>query len=181
MVQNETYMKIKCLRSDNGEGFTSNEFCETHGIKRQFSTVKIPQLNDVVERKNRTVQESAKVMLNEAKLLDAYWREAVYTAVYILNRGQIRLNRDKTPYELWYGRPSLVKYFKVFGSNCYIKRNENDLGNFDSRTDEGIFLGYPSTKKAYRCYNKRLHKIVESADVRVDNIKPRRGRSHVSV
>ena len=87
------------------------------------------------------------------------------------------MNKDNTPYELWYGRPALVKYFKVFGNNCYIKRNEDDLGKFDSRTDEGNFLGYSSTKKAYRCYNKRLHKIVESADVKVDDIKPRKEKN----
>ena len=56
---------------------------------------------------------------------------------------------------------------------CYIKRNEDHLGKFDSSNDEGIFLGYSSTKKAYRCFNKRLHKIVESVDVRIDDIKPR--------
>ena len=82
------------------------------------------------------------------------------------------MNKDKTPYELWYGRLALVKYFIVFGGNCYIKRNEDDLGKFNSRTIEGIFLGYSSTKREYRCYNKRLHKIVESADVKVDDIKP---------
>ena len=75
-------------------------------------------------------------MLNEAKLSDAYWKEAVYTVVYILNRGQIRLNKDKISYEIWYGRLASVKYFKLFGSKCYIKRNEDDLGKFDSRTDE---------------------------------------------
>ena len=82
-------MKIKCLRSDNGGEFNSNEFdefCEKHVIKRQFSTTKTPQQNGVVERKNRTVQEAAINMLNEAKLSNAYWKEVVYTVVYILNR-----------------------------------------------------------------------------------------------
>ena len=73
---------------------------------------------------------------------NAYWREVVYTTVYILNRRQLRVNKDKTHYELWHGRPTSVKYFKVFGSDCYIKRNEDDLGKFDSRDDEGIFVGY---------------------------------------
>ena len=83
-------------------------------------------------------------------------------------------NNDNTPYELWYGRPASVKYFIVFGSKCYIKRKEHDLCKFDSRINEGIFLGYSSTKKTYKCYNQRLHKIIESADVRVDEMKPRR-------
>ena len=77
-------MKIKCLRTDNGGEFTSNEFndvCESHGIKRQFSAAKSPQQNGVVERKNRTVQEASKTMLNEAKLLDSFCREDVYTQV----------------------------------------------------------------------------------------------------
>ena len=66
----------------------------------------------------------------------------------------------------------------VFGRKCYIQRNEDDLGKFYSRIDEGIFLGYSSTKKEYRCYNQRLHKIIESAYLRVDDIKPRKIRSH---
>ena len=40
VVENETKAKIKCLRSDNGSEFTYKYFdlfCETHGIKRQFS------------------------------------------------------------------------------------------------------------------------------------------------
>ena len=150
LVENERNKKIKCLRSYNGGEFTSNdfnEFCEKHGIKRKFSTTKTPQQNGVVERKNRTVQEAARTILNEAKLNDGYWREAVYTTVYVQNKGQLRVNSEKTPYELWFGRPTLVKYFRVFGSKCYIKRDDDNLGKCDSRTDEGIFLGYSSTKK----------------------------------
>jgi transposase InsO family protein len=179
-VENETDLKIKCLRSDNGGEFTSdefNEFCETHGIKRHFSAPRTPQQNGVAERKNRIVQEAAKTMLNEAKLPDIYWREAIYTTIYILNREQLRVNHDKTPYELWFGRPTSVKHFRVFGRKCYIKRDDDNLGKFDSRSDEGIFLGYSSNKKAYRCYNLRLHKIMESENVKVDDLTSRRIKS----
>ena len=85
-----------------------------------------------------------------------------------MNRAQIRVNSSKIPYELWKGRPGTSKYFKVFGSKWYIKRNENNLGKFDSKKDEGIFLGYVFGRKAYKCYNKRLCKVVYSIDVRVD-------------
>ena len=74
LVENERNCKIKFLRSNNGGEFISNEFCENHGIKRQFSTAKTPQQNGVVERKNKIVQEAARTMLNEAKLPDGYWR-----------------------------------------------------------------------------------------------------------
>jgi hypothetical protein len=110
-------------------------------------------------------------MLNEARLSNGYWREDVSTIVYMLNRGHLRINSNKTPYELWFGIAPLVKYFKVFGSMCYIKRIDENLGKFDDRYDEGIFLGYVSTKKSYRCYNIRLHKIVESDYVKVDDLK----------
>jgi hypothetical protein len=59
----------------------------------------------------------------------------------------------------------------LFGSKCYIKRLEENLEKFDAKSYEGIFLGYDSTKKAYRCYNLRLHNIVESANVKVDDLK----------
>jgi transposase InsO family protein len=136
MVENETDLKIKCLRSDNGGEFMSKEFrdfCEEHGIKRQFSTARTPQQNGVVERKNKTVQEMARTMLNDSKLSDIFWVQAIHTTVHILNRGMLRSNNDKTPYELWKGRPTNVKHFRVFGSKCYIKREDNKVGKFDSR------------------------------------------------
>ena len=102
---------------------------------------------------------------------DRYWRDAISTTVYILNKGHLRKNKNNTPYELGFGRAPSVKYFKVFGSKCYIKRLDENLGKFDARSDQGIFLGYYSTKTPYRCYNFRLHKIVESVDVKVDELK----------
>ena len=86
-------------------------------------------------------------MLNEARFSDGYWREVVNTTIHILNRGQVRINSNMTPYELWFGRTPSLKYFKVFGSKCYIKRIDENLGKFDARSDEGIFLGYASTKR----------------------------------
>lgn len=65
-----------------------------------------------------------------------------------------------------------MKYFKIFGSKCFIKINDGSPGKFDSRVDEGIFLGYSTQSKAYKCYNYRLKKIVESIDVKVDEDLP---------
>lgn len=67
-----------------------------------------------------------------------------------------------TYYELWYGRTSYVKYFRVFGRKWYIKRDEENLGKIETRADEGIFLGYSTKRKAYIYYNKRLRKLLKS-------------------
>jgi hypothetical protein len=122
----------------------------------------------------------ARAMMNEAKLPDTFWREAINTTIYILNRAQIRVNNDKPPYELWKGSPAIVKYFKVFGRKCYIKINEDHLGKFDSRTDEGIFLGYAFGSKAYNCYDKTLCKVVVTIDVRVDEVIPQEEKSQTN-
>jgi len=82
----------------------------------------------------------ARTMLNEANLSDRFWREEVKTTSYILNRGKIKVNFNKIPYELWKGILKIVKYFKVFRSKFYIKRDDEELGKFDSRVDDGIFL-----------------------------------------
>ena len=112
---------------------------------------------------------------------DVYWREAIYIDVYVQNRGQLRVNSDKTHYELWFRRPTSIKYFRVFGSKCYIKKDYDNLGKFYSRTDEGIFLGYSSTKREYKCYNVSFNKIIESENVTIDDTKPRRIQIQESV
>ena len=88
--------------------------------------------------------------------------------VCILNKAHLRLNNDKNPYDLWFGGPASINHFKVFGSKCYIKNNDDHLGKFDGRADEGILLGYATNSKGYRCFNKRMHKLVDFIDVRID-------------
>jgi transposase InsO family protein len=154
MVENEMDSKIKCLRSDNGGEFTSKEFmdyCNSHGIKRQFSVVRTPQHNGVVERKNRIVQEMARTMLMDSKLTNIFWTQAVHIAIHIQNRVMLRNNTDKTPYELWKGRLTNVKHFRVFGSKYYIKRKYGKMVKFESHVEKGVLVGYSSTKKAYKC------------------------------
>ena len=70
--------------------------------------------------------------------------------MHILNKAHLRPNSNKTPYEIWHGKPVSIKHFRVFGSKCFIKNNDENLGKFDSRADEGIFLGYASKIKCIR-------------------------------
>jgi hypothetical protein len=144
------------------------DYYSSHGIKMQLYVARTSQQNGVVERKNMTVQEMARTMLMDSKLTDIFWTRAVHTIVHFQNRVMLRNNTDKTSYELWKGRLANVKHFRVFGSKCYITREDGRMGKFDSRVDKGILVGYSSTRKSYKCYNLRLNKVVESINVTID-------------
>ena len=143
-------------------------FCTRSGISQEFSTPITPQQNDIVERKNRVIQEMVRAMLHNKDVARNLWGEAVNTACHTVNRMYFRPGTKKTPNELWKGRKSNVKYFMIFGSTCFILKDRENVGKFDSQNDEGIFLGYSSTSKAYRVYNKRTMKVIETVNVVID-------------
>ena len=62
-----------------------------------------------------------------------------------------------------------MKYFRVFGSKCYILKDRENLGKFDAKSDEGIFLGYSTTNRAYRVFNKRTKTVMESINIKIDD------------
>jgi hypothetical protein len=117
-----------------------------------------------------TVHEMDRKMLMDSKLTDIFWTQVVYTTIHIQNKVMLRTNIDKTPYEVWKGRPTNVKPFKFFGSKCYIKREDGRMGKFGSCVDKGVLVGYSSTRKEYKCYNLRLKKVVENINVPIDEI-----------
>ena len=104
-------------------------------------------------------------MLYNKDVATNLWGEVVNTACRTVNIVYFRLGTKKTLNELWKGRKPNVKYFRIFGSTCFILRDRENVGKFDSRSDEGIFLGYSSTSKAYRVYNKRTKKVMETVNV----------------
>jgi transposase InsO family protein len=77
-AQNEFGLRIKKIRSDNGTEFKNSQtegFLEDEGIKHEFSSPYTPQQNGVVERKNRTLLDMARIMLDEYKTPDRFWAE----------------------------------------------------------------------------------------------------------
>lgn len=81
----------------------------------------------------------------------------------------MRPETSKTPYEIWRGKKSTVKYFSIFGSKCYILRDRENLEKFDPKSDEGIFLGYSTNSRAYRVYNTIIEIVMESINVVIDD------------
>jgi len=88
-----------------------------------------------------------------------------------MNRVLIRLILKKTPYELFNGRKPKISHLKVFGCSCFVLNNgKENLGKFDEKTDNGIFIGYSSNSHAYGVYNKRLMIVEEYVHVVFDEV-----------
>nr|GEZ92507.1 hypothetical protein [Tanacetum cinerariifolium] len=110
------------------------------GIKREFSNARTPQQNGVAERRNKTLIEAARTMLADAKLPVTFWAEAVNTACYVQNRVLVNKSHNKTLYELFNGK-------------------------FEAKGDEGYFIGYSMSRKAFRVFNKRTKRVKENLHV----------------
>ncbi|GJZ89402.1 retrovirus-related pol polyprotein from transposon TNT 1-94, partial [Tanacetum coccineum] len=147
-------------------------FCNANGIAHNFSAPRTPESNGVVERKNRTLQEMSRTMLNEQSLPQKFWCNAVDTSTYILNRILIRVILGKTAYELLKGRKPTLDYFRVFGNKGFILNTKDYLITFDPKSYEGIFLGYSQNSKAYIILNKHTRKVKESLNVTFDETPP---------
>ncbi|GJU97309.1 retrovirus-related pol polyprotein from transposon TNT 1-94 [Tanacetum coccineum] len=167
---------IVSIKTNHGREFDNEvkfgEFCNTNSITHNFSATCTPESNGVVERKNRTLQEMSRTMLNEQSLPQKFWCNAVDTSTYILNRILIRVILGKTPYELLKGRKSTLDYSRMFGSKCFILNTKDYLTKFDPKSYEGVFLGYSQNSKAYIILNKQTRKFEESLNVTFDETPP---------
>ena len=88
MVETETDLKIKCLRSDNGGEYIDggfSEYCATQRIRMEKTIPGTLQQNGVAERMNRTLNERARSTRLHAGLPKTFWANAVSTATYLVN------------------------------------------------------------------------------------------------
>ena len=121
------------------------------------------------------IQEMARVMLLNKKIPQKFRAEAVNMSCHIGNRIYFRVGAKKTSYEIWREKKPKVKYFRIFGSKCYILNDRLNLGKFDAKSDEGIFLGYSINNRAYRVYNKRTKTVMETINVVIDDTISEKG------
>jgi transposase InsO family protein len=172
-AQNEFGLRIKKIKSDNGTEFNNSQiegFLDEDGIKHEFSSPYTPQQNGVVERKNRTLLDMARTMLNEYKTPDRFWAEAINTACYSINQLYHHRILKKASYELLTGKNSNVSYFRVFGRKCFILIKRCRNSKFAPKAVEGFLLGYESNTWTYRVFNNSTRLIEVSCDIVLDEI-----------
>jgi transposase InsO family protein len=114
--------KIKTLRTYNGGEYTLKEFVafyKSAGIRRELTVLHNPQQNGVVERKNRSIKETVKALLNDQGLSMFLWGQATMTTIYVQNKIPHCILKDMTPEEAFSGKKPNVENLRIFGCPIY--------------------------------------------------------------
>nr|GEU73852.1 hypothetical protein [Tanacetum cinerariifolium] len=172
MIQVRLKVPIRRIRTNNETEFVNQTLCEYYeevGISHETSVTRSLQQNGVIERRNRTLIEASRTMLIYKALL-FLWAKAVATVCYTQNQSTIRLHHGKTPYELLHNKLPDLSFRHVFGALYYPTNDTENLRKLQLKADIGIFIGYAPTKKAFRIYNRRTRRIVETIHVDFDEL-----------
>jgi hypothetical protein len=76
-----------------------------------------------------------------------------------------------TPFELRFGRKPFVSYLMPFGCKYFVLKRGN-LDKIESRSFDGILLGYTHHGRSYRVYNLDTNTVIDSCDMTFDETAP---------
>jgi hypothetical protein len=124
-----------------------------------------------VKRKNRTLVEMVRMMLDEHRTPRRFLAEAINTSCYISNQIFLRSLLNLTPFELHFGCQPSISHLRPFDCKCFILKYGN-LDKFESHSSDGIFLGYTAHGRSYRVLNLETNTVIESCDVTFDETTP---------
>ncbi|GKF47662.1 retrotransposon protein, putative, ty1-copia subclass [Tanacetum coccineum] len=122
-VENQLGKKIKDIRSDQGGEYLSHEFVkhmESCGIVSQLTPPYTPQHNWVSERRNRTLLDMVRSMMNLTTLPKSFWGYALESAARILSMVPTK-KVESTPYEIWHGKAPKLSYLRVWCCKALVK------------------------------------------------------------
>jgi hypothetical protein len=124
-----------------------------------------------VERKNRTLVEMTRTMLDEHRTPRHFLAKAINTACYISNRIFLRSLLNLTHFEVCFGHQPSISHLRPFGCKYFILKRGN-MDKFESHSSDGIFLGYTPCGRLYRVLNLETNTVVELCDVTFDETAP---------
>jgi hypothetical protein len=135
------------------------------GIRRELNVPHNPQQNGVAERKNRSIEETVKALLNDQGLSMLLWGEEAMKTIYVKNKSPHCILKDMTPEEAFSCNKLKVEKLRIFGCPVYSHIPKDKRNKIEALGKKGIFVGYNDSYKAYRIYILEQHKIEVSRDV----------------
>jgi histone deacetylase 1/2 len=161
--------KIRSVQSDwGGEYHRLHKYFQATGIDHHISCPHTHQQNGLAERKHRHIVETGLTLLAQAQMPLRFWDEAFNTACYLINRMPSRtINNDTPIHKLFKTQPD-YSLLKVFGCACWPNLRAYNDKKLSFRTKQCVFLGYSSSHKGYKCFDRSTGRIYLSRDVVFD-------------
>ena len=173
MVKTQYSTNIQILHTDNGKEYFNKilgEYLNKNRIVHQSSYSNTPQQNGIIERKNKHLLEVARSIMFTTKTPKFFWRDAVLTACYLINRMPTSVLNFQTPINVF------SKYFpenrivsnlplKFFGCTVFVHNHDPNRNKLDPRAFKCIFHGYVANQKGYKCYFPEKKELIVSMDV----------------
>lgn len=155
MVQTQFKTSIQVLRS--GGKYVNHRLVtlfKTHGIIHQTSCPHSPQQNGVAERKNHHLLEVTRSLLIDQHVPHYLWGEALYSAVYLINRVPSRIVQFQTPLEALTSHHEVPSVLHIPpGCIAFFQNHAHQRSKLDPCALKCVFVGHSSSQKGYKSYH----------------------------
>ena len=154
-VEKQTGLKLHTIHTDNGGEYLSqlwNKFLKECGIRHGLTSPYTPEQNGVSERQNYTIFDHVHTILIDSGLLLFLLPEAIKYIVYTKNRHVTQSLNNATPFKIHYGKKPDISNLHPFGCKAYVYNHSPKQNKLEPQANEGIFVGYSNTQKAYQIY-----------------------------
>lgn len=169
MIKTQFHKDIQQVRSDNGSEFVNKRVYDLfaqNGILHQRSCPYTPQQNGVVERRHRSLMNTARALMFCSGLPMKFWPHSLLMATWLSNRTPSRVIDWNTPYEILFMDQPDFSMLKPFGCLAHAVDLSPTRGKFDSRSIRSVFLGYDLAYKGFLLYDLDHNRTFVSRDVK---------------
>ena len=138
----------------------------SHGILHQSSCAYTFQQNEMAERKNHHLVETAHTLLLHHKVPQRFWGDAILAACYLINRMPSSILHDQIPHSIIFpNQPLVCLPPRVFGCVYFVHIFTLGQEKLSAKATKCVFLGYSRLQRGYRCYSTDTNRFFISADV----------------
>ncbi|GJW51264.1 putative ribonuclease H-like domain-containing protein [Tanacetum coccineum] len=174
-VQRPFYKKTTLTNRANGVNAVKASACwvwrptRPNGASLGKPQVKTYMLTEMFQ--HMTGNQAYPTVFKDKKEVMLHWGRSICVRITV-NRVLIVKPHNKTPYELFRGFKPVLSFMRPFGCHVTILNTLDNLGKFNGKSDEGFFVGYSLSSKAFRVYNTRTRKVEENLHIGFLEDKP---------
>ena len=170
-VKTQFKSTIRSFQCDNGGEYNNaqlHNYFSSNGVEVRFSCPHTSQQNGRSKRMIRTINNTIRTLLFQARISPIYRVEALHTTAHLLNILPSSSIDNQIPFKKLFNKKPSYDHLCTFGCLCFPNINHSFLHKLAPRSTPSLFLGYPTNHKGYCCLDLKTRKIIISRHVVFD-------------